>query len=84
MLLVLKKDFFRLMINSAYSKTMENLRKRINVRLVHNEKDYLKHINKLTFISQKIFDKNFAAIHEIKTVLTLSKQIYVGFCSIIK
>ena len=79
MLLVLKKDFFRLMINSAYSKTMENLRKRINVRLVHNEKDYLKHINKLTFISQKIFDKNFAAIHEIKTVLTLSKQIYVGF-----
>ena len=79
MLLVLKKDFFRLMINSAYSKTMEKLRKRINVRLVHNEKDYLKHINKLTFISQKIFDKNFAAIHEIKTVLTLNKQIYVGF-----
>ena len=67
------------MINSAYSKTMEKLRKRINVRLVHNEKDYLKHINKLTFISQKIFDKNFAAIHEIKTVLTLNKQIYVGF-----
>ena len=67
------------MINRFYGKTMENLRKRINVRLVNNEKDYLKHINKPTFISQKIFDKISAAIHEIKSVLTLNKPIYVGF-----
>ena len=39
-------------------KTKENLRKRINVRLVNKEKDYLKHVNNLTFISQNIFDKN--------------------------
>ena len=31
------------------------------------------------FVSQKIFSKNFVAIHEIKTVLTLNKPIYVGF-----
>ena len=36
-----EKDFFKLMINSVYEKTMENLRKRINVRLVNNEKDFL-------------------------------------------
>ena len=30
-----EKDFFKLMINSVYDKTMENLRKRINVRLVN-------------------------------------------------
>ena len=35
-----EKDFFELMINSIYGKTMENLRKRINVRLVNNEKDF--------------------------------------------
>ena len=35
-----EKDFFKLMINSIYGKTMENLRKRINVRLVNNEKDF--------------------------------------------
>ena len=31
-----EKEFFRLMINSVYGKTMENLRKRINVRIVNN------------------------------------------------
>ena len=37
-----KKDFFKLIINSVYGKTMENLRKRINVRLVNNAKDFFK------------------------------------------
>ena len=36
-----EKDFFKLMINSAYGKRIENLRKRINVRLVNNKKDFL-------------------------------------------
>ena len=61
------------------AKTMENLRKRISVKIENNEKDYLKHVSKPTFISQKIFDKHFAAIHEIKPVWTLNKPIYVGF-----
>ena len=34
-----EKDFFQLMINSVYGKTMKNLRKRINVRSVNNKKD---------------------------------------------
>ena len=74
-----EKDFFKLMINSVYGKTMENLRKRINVRFVNHKKDFLEHTSKLTYVTHKIFNKNFAAIYEIKPVLILNKQIYVGF-----
>ena len=49
------------MINSAYGKTMQNLRKRINVRLVNNKKDY-KYTSRPTHITHKIFGKNYAAI----------------------
>ena len=74
-----EKDFFKLMINSVHGKTMENLRKRISVRLVTNEEDFLKYSGKPIRITHKIFGKNYAAIHEIKPVLTLNKPIYVGF-----
>ena len=74
-----EKDFFKLMINSVYGKTMENLRKRVNVRFVNNKKDFLKYTSKPTYVTHKLFNKNFAAIHEIKQVLVLNKPIYVGF-----
>ena len=53
---------------------MENIKKRIN-----NSKDYLRCVSKPNFISPKIFDKNFIALHQIKSVLTLNKPICVGF-----
>ena len=74
-----EKDFFKLIINSVYGKTMENLRKRINVRFVNNKKDFLKYTSKPTYVTHKLFDKDYAAIHEIKPVLMLNKPIYVGF-----
>ena len=67
------------MINSVYGKTMENLQKRISVRLVNNAEDFLKYTSKPTYITHKIFGKNYAAIHEIKPVLILNKPIYAGF-----
>ena len=41
------------MINSVYGKTMENVRKRIKVRLVKNDKDYKIYIRKASFVLQK-------------------------------
>ena len=73
-----EKDFFQLMINSVYGKTMKNLRKRINVGYVNNKKDFLKYTSRPTYVSHKLFNKNFAAIHEIKQILVLNKPIYVG------
>ena len=63
------------MNNSAYGKTMENLRKIINVRLDNKANDYLKYISRPTFIQSQ----TFATIHEIKPVLVLNEPIYVGF-----
>ena len=74
-----EKDFFKLMNNSVFGKTMENVRKRTNVRLVNSVKDYMKYTSKPSFVSQKIFSKTFVAIREIKPVLTPDKPIYVGF-----
>ena len=74
-----ERNFFKIMVSSIYGKSMENLRKIINVRLINNAKDYVKYVSKPNFISQKICSKNFVAIHQIKPILTLDKPIYVGF-----
>ena len=66
------------MINSIYGKTMENLRKRVNVRLINNAKDYEKYGSKSIFL-QETFSEKFVAIHETKSDFTLNKTICVGF-----
>ena len=72
------KDFFKLMINSIYGKTRES-KKKDKRRLVNNEKYFLKYTSRPTYVTHKLFDKDYAAIHEIKSVLVLNKPIYVGF-----
>ena len=67
------------MINSAHGQAIENLRKRIDVRLVNKAEDFLKYTSRPTYITHKIFGKDYAAIHDIKPVLILNKPIYVGF-----
>ena len=76
------KKIFKLMINSVYGKTMENLRNRMNVRSVNNEKDFLKYTSRPTYIGYKTFGKDYAAIHEIKPVLILNKPICIG-CTVL-
>ena len=63
------------MNNGIFGKTMENLRKRMSVKLFNNAKDRVKTISKGSFVLQKVFIKNFVA----KPVLILNKPIYVGF-----
>ena len=50
-----EKDFFKLMNNSVFGKTMKNIRKRVDVRLVTDEKKLLKYASKPTYVSSKIF-----------------------------
>ena len=64
----LEKDFFKLMNNSVFGKMMENLCKRVDVRLVTNEKKLLKLTSKSTYVSSKIFNENLVAVHATKFV----------------
>ena len=59
-----EKDFFKLMNNSVFGKTMENLWKRVDVRLVTNEKKLLKLTSKPAYVSSKIFNENLVAVHK--------------------
>ena len=74
------KDFFKLMNNSVFGKMMKNIRKRVDVRLVTDEKKLLKLASKPTFVSSKIFNENLVAVHKIKETLTLNRLAYVEMC----
>ena len=75
-----EKDFFKLMNNSVFGKTMENLRKRVNVELVNTEKRVKKLTAKPTFQAFKIFHEDLAAMHMKKVKIVLNRPTYVGFC----
>ena len=74
------KDFFKLMNNSVFGKTMENIRKRVDVRLVTSKEKLSKLASKPTYVSSKIFNENLVAVHKIKETLTLNRPAYVGMC----
>ena len=72
------KNLFKLLNNAVYGKAMENMRKRIKIRITTNEKDFLKYASRPTYIGHKKFGKNLAVIHEKKELLILNKPIYAG------
>ena len=75
-----EKDFFKLMNNSVFGKTMENLRKRVNIELLTNEKRLNKLSAKPTYVSSNIFNENLVAVNTKKERLLLNKPSYVGMC----
>ena len=60
------KNSFKLVNNAAYSKNMENIRKRIKIRIIKTEKDFIKYASRSTYINHNIFGKNLVSIHEKK------------------
>jgi len=73
-----EKDFYKLMNNSVFGKTMENIRNRVDVRLLKTEKGVTQYIKKPNFKSFKIFSENLIAVHMNKTSMKFNKPIYVG------
>ena len=52
-----EKDFFKLLNNSVFGKTMENMRKIVEVRLVTDQKKLSKFVSKPTYVNSKNFNK---------------------------
>ena len=75
-----EKDFFKLMNNSVFGKTMENIRNRVNVKLVNTEERLKKLSAKPNYKSCKIFNENLISVHMKKTSLTMNKPVYLGMC----
>ena len=73
-----EKDFFKLMNNSVFGKTMENIRNRVNVKLVNTGEQFKKLTAKPNFDSRKIFNENLVSVHMKKTSLTMNKPVYLG------
>ena len=73
-----EKDFFKLMNNSDFGKTIENIRKRQNVNIIDNRKMAVKLSSKLDFERLTMFDENLVAVHMKKTEVYFNKPIYVG------
>ena len=73
-----ESDFFKLMNNSVFGKTMENIRKRIDIKLVTTPGQARKHINKPNYTGRKTFSDNLVAIHMGKTEIYMNKPVYLG------
>ena len=71
-----ERDFFKLMNNSVFGKTMENIRKRV-VRLVTAQKKLSKLVSKPTYVNSKIFKEDVAAVYKIEETLTLDRLAYI-------
>jgi hypothetical protein len=71
-----EKDFYKLMNNSVYGKTMENVRNRINFRLLTTEEQALSIRN--TRKKFTIFNENLVGVHLLKKEVKLNKPIFIG------
>ena len=75
-----EKDFFKLMNNSVFGKTMENIRNRVDIKLVNNKKQAENLSAKRNFNHCNIFSEDLVAIHMKKTKLFFIKPVYLGMC----
>ena len=73
-----EKDFFKLMNNSVFGKTIENIRKRQNIHLIDNGKKAVKLSSRPNFDRCTIFDRNLIAVHMKNTEVYFNKPVYVG------
>ena len=73
-----QKDFFKLMNNSVFEKTMENVRKHGDIKLVTTEEKIIKLVSEPNYQTTKQFSENLLAIEMKKTEVKMNKPIYLA------
>ena len=73
-----EKDFFKLMNNSVFGKTMENIRKHRNIKLVMTEERYLAAVMRPNFKAGVLFGDNLMGCEMGKIKVVMNKPIYLG------
>lgn len=73
-----EKDLYKMYNNAVFGKTMENIRNRLNMRIVCDARQLEKLIAKPEFVDRTIYSENLAAIHLKKKIIVFNKPIYVG------
>ena len=73
-----EKDFFKLMNNAVFGKTMENVRKHRDIKLVKTDKKRKKLVSEPNYHTMKLIDNNLAIIEMRKVKVKMNKPIYLG------
>ena len=75
-----EKDFFKLMNNAFFGKTMENVRKRRNIDIISTSEKFKKLVAQPTFKSLTVFNDDISALERVRTTVHMTKPIYIGMC----
>ena len=75
----IENDFFKLMNNSLFGKTMENICKHVNVELVTESQKLKKLVAKPTFKVAKKFNEHLVGVNMVREKLLFNKRVYTGF-----
>jgi len=73
-----KRSFFKLKNNSLYGKMVENLKKRLNIRLCNNERKMVTYCSKPQFRRSMVIDDDLIAILLAKDRIVLDRPNYIG------
>lgn len=75
-----EKDFYKLMNNSVFGKTLQNQRKHKNIKLVSDHKKLEKLVSKPNFKTTIIISENLVLVSMNKTSITMNRPLYIGMC----
>ena len=74
----LQKDFFKLMNNTVFGKTMENIRNHRDIKLVTSDKRRKWLVSESSYHSHKKFSEHWMALEMKMTKVKIMKPLYLG------